>query len=149
MYRERVLPTVTWFLAALLLIPAVILALAPINLALGIVMSIGIYGAAVWFFVAMSPRIEVSATYFRAGKGRIERAFLGSAVAVPAEDAFAELHGNLDARAWLCLRNWVPGLVKVPLTDPNDPTPYWLVSTRHPEELAVALNAHATSSTAR
>ena len=31
--------------------------------------------------------------------------------------------------------------VRVPLTDPADPTPYWLVSTRHPARLVAALDA--------
>jgi len=29
----------------------------------------------------------------------------------------------------------------VEITDPADPAPYWLVATRHPEELARALTA--------
>jgi len=29
--------------------------------------------------------------------------------------------------------------VKVYLTDANDPTPYWLFSTRHPEKVAELL----------
>jgi hypothetical protein len=28
----------------------------------------------------------------------------------------------------------------VPITDLTDPTPYWLLSSRHPEELAAAIN---------
>jgi hypothetical protein len=35
----------------------------------------------------------------------------------------------------------VPGAVQVLLDDPADPTPYWLVSTRHPERLAATLLA--------
>jgi hypothetical protein len=31
--------------------------------------------------------------------------------------------------------------VRVTVTDPQDPTPYWLVSTRHPEKLVEALQA--------
>lgn len=141
MYRERVWPTPTWFIAALLLIPAVILALAPINFTLGVVMSIVIYLGAVAFFIAMSPVLEVTDSTFRAGNGRIERHFLGGVTVIPSEDCFDQLHSKLDARAWLCLRNWTGGLVKIELTDPNDPTPYWLVSTRHPERLAQALQS--------
>ena len=31
-------------------------------------------------------------------------------------------------------------VVRVPITDVTDPAPYWLVSTRHPNELAAAIN---------
>lgn len=140
MYRERVWPTPTWFLAAGLLIPAVILALAPINLTLGIVLSALIYLGAVWFFIGMSPVVEVSETELRAGRGRIERTFLGEARVVGSDEMFEQLHSGLDARAWLCLRNWTKGLVRIELADPNDPTPYWLVSTRHPDALVAALS---------
>lgn len=140
MYHERLWPTPTWFLTALLLIPAVILALAPINLTLGIVMSIVIYFGAVAFFLAKSPTIAVTEADLIAGRGRIEREFLGQAHPIAEEDRFAQLHYQLDARAWLCVRGWLPGLVRVELNDPNDPTPYWLVSSRHPERLAAALN---------
>jgi hypothetical protein len=46
---------------------------------------------------------------------------------------------ELDARAYLCLRGWVPGGVRVRLDDPDDDTPYWLISTRSPARLAAAV----------
>ena len=30
---------------------------------------------------------------------------------------------------------WIPEMVMLVLDDPEDPTPYWLVSTRNPEEV--------------
>ena len=52
-----------------------------------------------------------------------------------------------DARAYLLLRPYLKRSVKVQLIDPADPTPYWLISTRHPAELSAALSA-ASASTA-
>jgi hypothetical protein len=46
---------------------------------------------------------------------------------------------RLDARAYLCLRGWVAGGVRVTLNDPADPTPYWLVSSTDPTALARAI----------
>jgi len=46
---------------------------------------------------------------------------------------------ELDARAYLCLRGWIAAGVRVPVLDPRDPAPYWLVSSRRPAELAEAL----------
>ena len=45
---------------------------------------------------------------------------------------------SLDARAYLCIRGWIPTGIRVAVADPQDPTPYWLVSTRRPEELLTA-----------
>jgi hypothetical protein len=45
----------------------------------------------------------------------------------------------LQPLAFVVHRPWVGGAVRVVLDDPEDPTPYWIVSTRHPEQLAAAL----------
>lgn len=44
-----------------------------------------------------------------------------------------------DVRGWLATRPWFDRGVLVHVDDPADPTPYWLVGTRHPELLARAL----------
>ena len=41
--------------------------------------------------------------------------------------------------AFVIQRPWIAGAVQVHLNDPADPTPYWIVSSRHPEQLAAAL----------
>jgi hypothetical protein len=43
--------------------------------------------------------------------------------------------------AFVVQRPWVSGVVQVVLDDPADPTPYWVVSSRHPERLAAALRS--------
>lgn len=46
--------------------------------------------------------------------------------------------------AFVVQRPWIKGAVQVHLDDPNDPTPYWMVSSRRPAALAAALlAAHA------
>jgi Protein of unknown function (DUF3093). len=45
-----------------------------------------------------------------------------------------------DPAAFVALRPWVRHAVVVALDDPDDPTPYWLVSTRDANGLAAALN---------
>ena len=41
--------------------------------------------------------------------------------------------------AFLMLRAWVGPVVRVEITDPDDPTPYWVFSVRNPEALVTAL----------
>jgi hypothetical protein len=48
---------------------------------------------------------------------------------------------DLDARAFLCTRAWLTTGAKIVLRDPEDPTPYWLVSSRRPESLAAAVSS--------
>jgi hypothetical protein len=46
---------------------------------------------------------------------------------------------DADPLAFVIMRPWIPGGVRVDLADPDDPTPYWFISSRRPEELAAAL----------
>ena len=40
---------------------------------------------------------------------------------------------DADARAYLLLRPYLKRGVRIDITDPADPAPYWLVSCRRPE----------------
>ena len=44
-----------------------------------------------------------------------------------------------DPRAYVATRGWLAQSVRVQVEDPEDDTPYWLVGTRSPQELAAAL----------
>lgn len=140
-YRERLWPAPWIFLATALVIPASFLVFLPISVPAGIAVAFGLYGAIIVVLIATSALIEVTPTAFRAGRARIGREFIGVVTAHEGADATAERGVRLDARAWLLVRGWIPGLVRVELTDPADPTPYWLVATRHPTRLAEALAA--------
>lgn len=51
----------------------------------------------------------------------------------------AALGRQLDPAAYVLHRAWVGPMILVVLDDPDDPTPYWLVSCRHPERVLSAL----------
>jgi hypothetical protein len=140
-YRERLWPAPWVFISTALVIPASLLVFLPISSWLGVVVAIGLYAAIVAVLLATTATVEVTDTTFRAGKARIGREFVGTATPFDGPDATAERGVNLDARAWLLVRGWIPGLVKIEITDPDDPTPYWLVATRRPAELARVLSA--------
>ena len=44
-----------------------------------------------------------------------------------------------DPSAFVSIRPWIGAGVQIWLDDPDDPTPYWVVSTRHPDRLVAAL----------
>ena len=93
-----------------------------------------------------SARLEVGQADLRAGRARIGVEHLGAAEALDAERTRRVSGPEADARAYLLLRPYLKRAVRVEITDPADPAPYWLVCTRHPEELVRALAAltHAT-----
>jgi Protein of unknown function (DUF3093) len=139
-YRERLWPTPWIYIVSLLLIPASILVLAPVSLPAGIVTGIVLYVALVGSLTMTAPVIEVNGGRLRAGRAEIALDDIGEAT--PADEAQARIERGtgLDARAYLVIRGWIKPVVRVPVVDPADPTPYWLISTRRPKELAAAIN---------
>jgi hypothetical protein len=138
-YRERLWPAPWVFIATALVVPASLLVFLPISLPVGMVVAVGLYGAIVVVLIATTATIEVTEDGFRAGRAHIDPTYIGAVQAFEGQDAVAQRGVELDARAWLLLRGWISGVVRVEIEDPQDPTPYWLVSSRRPAELAKAL----------
>jgi hypothetical protein len=86
-----------------------------------------------------SARISVSDGVLRAGRAHIAAAHVGTVTALDADETRRTAGRDADARAYLLLRPYLKRAVRVQINDPQDPTPYWLVSTRHPDELARVL----------
>ncbi|MDG4785837.1 DUF3093 domain-containing protein [Micromonospora sp. WMMD1102] len=72
---------------------------------------------------------------------RLPVRFVADAIPLDAEGRREVLGVGADPLAFVVQRPWVPGAVQVVLADPADPTPYWVVSTRHPVRLAEAILA--------
>ncbi|MCC7128380.1 MAG: DUF3093 domain-containing protein [Microbacteriaceae bacterium] len=139
-YRERLWVSIGVLLAVALVIPAAILVFLPINPTVGVLTGVAIFLVIGALLVYTSPRLEVTDTEFRAGGARVPRSLIGRVEAFREPEATVQRGLKLDARAWLLIRGWIGPVVKVELNDPRDPTPYWLISTRKPEELARALS---------
>jgi hypothetical protein len=95
-----------------------------------------------------SARVSVRDGVFRAGRASIAGTHLGAATVLGPEDTRRVSGVDADARAYLLLRPYLKRSVRVEITDPADPAPYWLVSSRRPDELARALTALNESSPA-
>lgn len=141
LYREFQIANVSSFLPNLLVAPAVWLVFAPINDQIGLVSSIVLTLASIAIRIVTTRTIEVTPISLRIGNALIPRKALGKAVSVATQDQFTERGSNLDSRAFLALKSGLPGLVKIEVTDDEDPTPYLLISTRRAGELVDLLNA--------
>ncbi|MDO9398219.1 MAG: DUF3093 domain-containing protein [Herbiconiux sp.] len=142
-YRERLSPSLWVFVATALVIPASIIVFAPLNavpgVLVGTVVGIVLYLGSVAVLFATAPVIEVSKGVLHVGRAQIPLAMLGEVEGFEGAEATLERGRRLDARAWLCIRGWVTPVVKMRIADPQDPTPYWLVSTRRPGDLIDAV----------
>jgi hypothetical protein len=86
-------------------------------------------------------RVAVTATEFQVDDARLPLDVVAGVVALDADGKREALGVGAHPLAFVVQRPWVRGAVQVVLDDPADPTPFWVVSTRHPVQLASALLA--------
>lgn len=86
-------------------------------------------------------RVTVEAGELRVDDAHLPVRFVADAVPLDAAGRREVLGVGSDPLAFVVQRPWVGGAVQVVLNDPDDPTPFWVVSSRRPVELAAALLA--------
>lgn len=140
-YSERLY--VTWYWWPLPILAAALLA-AEIHM--------GYPGVRAWLpYVVLIPltvllifrigrtRVQVREGELRVADAHLPLRFVGEIEIIQVTDKRRTLGPRLDPAAFVMHRGWIGPLVRVRLTDPDDPTPYWLFSTRHPERLVEIL----------
>ncbi|KQT89201.1 hypothetical protein ASG49_15465 [Marmoricola sp. Leaf446] len=144
-YSERLHVPLRWWVQATMLLATVwlafVVAMPPwVASALAGGLLVATYAFFAWVGSAV---VAVRDGELRAGRAHVATRLLGPAEALDAEQT-RRVHGvDADARAFLMTRPYLKRAVLVPVLDPADPTPYWLVSTRHPGPLAAALEGSA------
>jgi DUF3093 family protein len=76
-----------------------------------------------------------------AGQAHLPLTVIARSVDIPRSAKSAALGRQLDPAAYVVHRGWVGPMVLVVLDDVDDPTPYWLVSCRHPDRVLSALRS--------
>jgi hypothetical protein len=93
-------------------------------------------------------RLAVANGVLRADVAHIDLRFLGTPEVLDAEQTRRAAGIEADARAFFLLRPYLKQSVRVPVNDPRDPAPYWLLASRHPGELAAVLTTGIQQQTA-
>ncbi|MCU1436364.1 MAG: hypothetical protein JWR71_3089 [Pseudarthrobacter sp.] len=140
-FRERLWPNVWIWIIAAGISGAGILVFAPISLAAGYTAAGVLFVIIAVLLVLSTPTIMVTEETLTVGRATIERRFVGAVEGFSGKEATAQRGTKLNGLAYLCIRGWIDPVVRVEITDPSDRTPYWLTSSRRPEELAAALSA--------
>ncbi|BBC32326.1 putative secreted protein [Streptomyces graminofaciens] len=145
-YEERLTAPRTWWLVCFLVGVSMALILLPFGtLPLLAGLAGGTAAAAVAASSYGSVRIRVVGDALVAGEAKIPVSALGEPEILVPEEARAWRTYKADARAFMLLRAYIPTAIRIPVTDPADPTPYLYLSTREPERLAAALEAARTT----
>jgi hypothetical protein len=75
----------------------------------------------------------------RADRAHLPVTFVARAAAVPTAAKSAALGRQLDPAAFVQHRPWIGPMALLVLDDPDDPVPYWIISTRRPAQVLTAL----------
>ena len=142
-YAEQLRVPLRWWAIATMFWASVLLALLvaiPTVAACAVTGVLFVVNAAV-FVGYGGAQVVVRDGLFEAGRARIPVHLLAAPEPLDAAGTRRAAGVEADARAYLLLRPYAPESVRVRVVDPADPTPYWLVSTRHPGTLAAVLSA--------
>nr|MCW2727397.1 hypothetical protein [Aeromicrobium sp.] len=140
-YRERLSAPVSWWIAALgfALVWGWVFVIAT-TWTFAVIVTVVLFAAGgytVWRYGSVL--ITVDAEGLRVGRAFVEPAHIGGAAALDRVAYRTQLGTGADARAHLMTRPYLDHGVMVTIDDPADPTPYWLVSSRHPDDFATAV----------
>jgi len=146
LFRERLaVPIIWWVLAGLFALSVLLAVGAYLGPVWGIGTALATMLVAAAIFVSAAIVISVDAREIQIGRASIEHGYISSCRALTAEQTRQRAGVEADAMAHLVLRPYVKTAVEITLDDPDDPVPYWLVSTRRPQQLAAALQDAASS----
>ncbi|OIQ81928.1 hypothetical protein GALL_363020 [mine drainage metagenome] len=138
-FAERLWPGPSGWLIVLATPVVSGIALLPVGTVPAIVAVVAALAIAIVVAVTTSPHVQVVDDELRAGAAHIPLRLLGAVTVLDRPGVRHAMGPELDARAYVCLRSWVDGAVRVEVVDPEDPTPYWIVSSRWPDALAEAI----------
>ena len=140
-FAERLSVPLRWWVQGTMLVATLWLALV-VAVPLYVAWTVTGIGLAVMVSLFLSygaARISVVNEELRAGRAHISTDHIGAVTALDADAMRLQAGRDADARAFLLLRPYLKRGVRVDLTDPSDPTPYWLISSRQPDRLVAAL----------
>jgi hypothetical protein len=85
--------------------------------------------------------LEISDGELRIRGAHLPLSYVSGSVGLDAATLRRVVGREGDPAAFVAIRPWIGPGVQLWLDDPQDPTPYWVVSTRHPERLVELLRS--------
>ncbi|MFC6238249.1 DUF3093 domain-containing protein [Longivirga aurantiaca] len=141
-YRERLhAPWWMWLLGTVLMLTLGVAYGFRLGAVAGVITFVVAEAVLAALLLVTAPLVVVDDAVLRAGRARLPLRHVGRVAVFDAARTRDARGTRGDKRAYLCLRGWVPASVLVEVDDPDDPHPYWLVSTRRGRELAPVLAA--------
>lgn len=141
-YDERLWPPAwLWITGWLFVLSLAVSFHAVLGLAAAALIAAAGGGLLSWGLVTSAAPVRVYDGQLQAGVASIPISFLGDVQVLDEAGARAVRGPASDPAGYHLIRGWVPAGIRVDVTDHDDPAPYWFVATRHPRELAAAIEA--------
>jgi hypothetical protein len=86
-------------------------------------------------------RLEIAGGELRIRGAHLPLQFVSGEIALDARTLRRVVGREGDPAAFVSIRPWIGPGVQIWLDDEDDPTPYWIVSTRHPERVVAAVRS--------
>ena len=145
-FSTRVFPSFPSLLPISVVAPSVALVVLPFMsdfaaITVGLVITAVIYA----LVILSSPVIAVTAgaePELQVGRAAIPLRFVKHAEILTGDALKFEKGPGLNAKAYFVNQAGIKTFVKMNLSDPEDPTPYWLFACKRPEDLVIALGAN-------
>jgi len=140
-YRERLRAPMSWWLLSLL---CVVMFGTTLWAGFSLLVAVAVYavlgaGCAAALLLWGSATIEVTSGKLRAGSASLLLSQAGEVAALDEAQARALRGPRADPAALLLIRPYLKQAVYVEVTGQFSARPYWLIGTRHPAELAAAI----------
>lgn len=140
-YSERLWPSPGLLIALLLLLPAVYMVMTPLESALALPVAIAVYVLIAGSLVLLAPTIHVKGGVLIAGNAQVPVSELGEVQVLDDASLRRTIGPGADARAYLLVRGFIHKGLRIELVDNEDPTPYWVLTSRRPRKFAQAIEA--------
>ena len=140
-YKERVLPSFVALLPLVLLLPTAYFTLLPFNELAGLLLGPLFLAAILVSIFFAAPVIEVANDEIAVGDTEVPLKFVSKITIIEAKDGFEERGVRLSPAAYARFQMGVKTMVKIELSDPDDKTPYWLISSKNPQGVVAAFEA--------
>lgn len=144
-FDERLSVPLWWYLPAvglgLLLGAEIHMGYPGVRSWIGYLVLVPLCVAALWWLGRS--RVRVGEGALTVGESTVSLAHVGRTDVVGKKDKQQALGPELDPAALVLHRGWVGSVVRIEITDPASPEPYWVVSSRRPDELIAALGGAA------
>ena len=140
-YAEKSkLPLKVWVFVISMSISIYLAIWAPLGVMPALLMTLLFFAGFLAVLNKMQTRVFISKDYLYANKAKIEIKYIKKAIPLNKSE-FRDLNGvSADPAAFLATNFWTNTGVKIELNDKNDPTPYWLISSKRAIEIAEKLN---------